>query len=264
LLNGPNLLTVQGVNRSGLRPTNVVDTITITNSNSGAPLPVLINEWMADNAGPFGFPDPADGLFQDWFELFNPNTNAVNLAGFYLTDNLGQPTKWQIPLGAVIAPHGFLLVWADNQPAQNATSANGDLHAGFQLDSDGEVIGLFTPGVVAQHIIVFGQQIENVSQGLFPDGNTNTLYFMTNWTPRAANTLAGPLRIMEITFNAGVVTLTWSAVPDRTYQVEFKDNLEAPAWTPIGGPVSAVDVTASATDSLPPNTRRFYRILRLD
>jgi hypothetical protein len=25
-----------------------------------------------------GYADPADGLFQDWFELFNPNTNSVS------------------------------------------------------------------------------------------------------------------------------------------------------------------------------------------
>ena len=79
---------MQGVNRNGLRLTDAIDTINITNNNSGSPLPVVINEWMADNAGPLGFPDPSDGLFQDWFELFNPNTNAVNLAGFYLTDTL--------------------------------------------------------------------------------------------------------------------------------------------------------------------------------
>src|SRR5207247_3165610 len=124
LFNGPNLLTVQGVNRAGLRLTNAVDTIIITNNGPGAPLPVVINEWMADNAGPLGLADAADGLFQDWFELFNPNTNAVNLAGFYLTDNLSLPTKWTIPLGTVIPPLGFLLVWADNQPEQNAASTN--------------------------------------------------------------------------------------------------------------------------------------------
>ena len=264
LLNGPNQLAVQGVNRSGLRLTNALDLITITNNGSGAPLPVVINEWVADNAGPFGLADPADGLFQDWFELYNPNTNAVNLAGFYLTDNLGLPTKWPIPLGTVIPAQGFLLVWADNEPEQNATSSNGHLHAGFQLNNDGEAIGLFSPGGVAQHAVVFGKQIQNVSQGLFPDGATNNVYFMTNWTPRAANTLAGPLRFAAISFNAGVVTLTWSALPGHAYQVQFKDSLDAPAWTPLGDAVPAVDLTASATDLVPPNARRFYRVLRSD
>jgi len=164
----------------------------------------------------------------------------------------------------VIAPRGFLLVWADNQPEQNAISPSGHLHAGFQLNNDGEAIGLFSPGGVAQHIVLFGQQTQNVSQGLFPDGFTNSVYFMTNFTPRAANTLAGPLHITEISFNAGLVTLTWSAVPTRAYRVLFKDNLDAPMWMPLGGEVSAVGTTASATDSVPPNAHRFYRVIRSD
>ena len=66
----------------------VVPTPGATNNPATTPAPVVINEWMADNAGPDGFPDPADGLYQDWFELYNPNTNAVDLSGYTLTDNL--------------------------------------------------------------------------------------------------------------------------------------------------------------------------------
>lgn len=264
LLNGPNALTVQGVDRAGLRPTNAVDAITVTNSGAGALFPVVINEWMADNAGPLGYADPVDGLFQDWFELFNPNTNAVNLAGFFLTDNLAQPMKWQVPLGTVIAPGDFLLVWADNQPEQNALSPGGHLHAAFQLDNEGEGLGLFSPAGVAQHVLSFGPQGENVSQGLFPDGSTNSVYFMTNFTPRAANTLAGPLQITEISFDGASVTLTWSALPGRLYQVLFKDNLETPDWTLLGVAVSAVGASASATDFVGAGAHRFYRVLRSD
>jgi hypothetical protein len=244
-----------------------VDTIIITNSNSGAPLPIVINEWMADNAGPFGFPDPADGLFQDWIELFNPNPNAVNLAGFYLTDNLGQPAKWQIPLGTLIAPQGFLLVWADNQPSQNATSTNGDLHASFQLSSSGEAIGLFTPAGVVQHAVVFGPQIQNVSQGLFPDGNTNTIYSMSNWTPRAPNHLGPPPSPHSTSIAigpGGTVSLFFSAVPGRTYRVEFKDNLSAPVWTPVGPDLPAAGPTVSASDNAGATPQRFYRVLLLN
>jgi hypothetical protein len=265
LYNGLNQLAVQGLDRNGVRLTNAVDSIIVTNSSAGALFPVVINEWMADNAGPDGFADPADGLYQDWFELFNPNTNSVNLSGFYLTDNLGLPTKWPVPLGTVIAPGGFLLVWADNQPAQNAAYAtNGQLHAGFQLNADGEAIGLFTPAGVAQHVVTFGRQFENVSGGLFPDGATNAIYSMTNFTPRAANTLADRLRITHLAFENGTVTLTWSAIPGRSYRIDFKDDLAAPAWTPLGSTVLALGFTAGATDSPAPSTRRFYRIRLAD
>lgn len=156
------------------------------NNPASAPTPVVISEWMADNAAPNGFPDPADGKFQDWFELYNPNTNAFDLSGYFLTDTLSQPDKWQIPNNTIIAAKGFLIVWADNEPLQNGLNA--DLHANFQLSNGGEAIGLFAPDGTPQSTVTFGPQFQNVSQGRFPTGNTNqTYWFMTNSTPRSAN-----------------------------------------------------------------------------
>ena len=259
---GPtNLLLVQGVDGHGNRPTNALDSITVTNTGSAAPLPVGINEWMADNAPPGGFANPADGLFPDWFELFNPNEAPVNLSGFFLTDDLAVPTRWRIPTNTVIAGRGFLLVWADHQTGQNSGLAGSDLHAAFQLSAGGEAIGLFAPdGVTPQSVVVYGPQMANVSQGLFPDGDTNAVYFMTNFTPRAANTLAVGLAITAISADAQKVTLTWSAIPGRVYRVEYKDRLEAAVWTPWGAQVVAGAGTASAADTMPSLTQRFYRV----
>ena len=265
LLSGPNPLVVQGVDRSGIRLTNALDTITVTNNGSGALLPVVINEWMADNVGPDGFPDPADGLFQDWFELFNPNTNAVPLAGFHLTDSLSQPSKWRIPPGTVIAPGGFLLVWADNEPEQNSLyPVNGQLHAGFQLSAGGEALALFSPGLVAQHAVVFAPQLENISQGLFPDGATNSVYSMTNWTPRTANTLAGREELRVVSFNGTAVTLETQVIPGRSYVIEFKDRLTDATWQPLGEPRTTAGAVLSITDNFAAASQRFYRIKRLD
>jgi len=261
---GGNLLAVQGIDNYGHRMPNALDAITVTNTGPSALQPVIINEWMADNAGPNGLSDPADDLFQDWFELFNPNTNGLNLSGYYLTDNLSQPTKWRIPTNAVIGARGFLLVWADNETHQNTGLPASDLHAGFQLDADGEAIGLFAPnGVTPQSTVLFGSQVENISQGLFPDGATNVFYFMTP-TPRAANTLSAPLPLVEISFNAVEVTLIWNALPGRTYRVEYKDDLSAPAWSFLGDSIEAVGTSAFARDIVAVVSHRFYRIVRVD
>jgi len=261
---GTNLLALQGIDNYGNRMANALDAITVTNSGPSALQPVIINEWMADNAGPNGLADPADGLFQDWFELFNPNTNGFNLSGYHLTDNLSQPTKWRIPTNTVIGARSFLLVWADNETQQNTGLPGSDLHAGFQLSAGGEAIGLFAPnGVTPQSTILFGQQVENISQGFFPDGDTNAVFSMTI-TPRAANTLSAPLQIAGISFNATTVTLIWSAIPGRTYRVEYKENLSAPAWSLLGNPIEADGSSAFANDTVSPISHRFYRILRLD
>jgi hypothetical protein len=260
LFAGANSIRVQGVNSAGVRLTNAIDTIIVTNNGSGAPLPVVINEWMADNTGPYGFPDPADGDFEDWLELFNPNTNALNIGGFFLTDDLTLPMKWQIPIPTIIGPHEFLLVWADNEPEQNGNT-NGQLHAGFQLNRNGEAIGLFNPSGVAQHTVTFGAQYPIVSQGLFPDGSTN-IYYMTNWTPHASNILGVPLRITEATASNGQITLTWTALPGTTYRVHYKDTLRDDAeWVVLGAPVLATGFAATITDA-PPFGTRFYRIVR--
>src|SRR6185436_5071150 len=57
LFGGVNFLAVQGVDNYGNRPGNAADTIWVTNTGPSALRPVIINEWMADNAGPVGLAD---------------------------------------------------------------------------------------------------------------------------------------------------------------------------------------------------------------
>lgn len=261
LANGANALSVQGVDLRGNALGTALDTITVTNTGPGAPQPVRINEWMASNTGPGGYPDPADGLFQDWIELYNPNTTPVNLAGYTLTDDLAVPAKWTIPGGTTIAANGFLVIWADNNIAQN-TPGNG-LHASFQLSSAGESIGLYNSVGVAQHTLTFGPQTSNVSQGLFPDGNISAAFPMPNWTPRYPNTLTAPMEVIDATFTNGIFGLTWTSLPGRIYRVEFSNDLNDP-WTALVPDVPATDATASTTDASAALPRRYYRVRRLE
>jgi hypothetical protein len=259
-----NFLALQGRDSNGALLTNAMDSIVITNSGALAPVPVVINEWMASNGGPGGFPDPADGLFQDWIELFNPNYVPVNLSGFHLTDNLSVPNKWQIPTNTIIPARGFLLVWADGDTNQN--TGGGDLHADFNLGANGESIGLYSTNLTPQHLLHFTNQTQNVSQGFYPDGNTNALYSMTNWTPRAANQLGGlaPPAVTEtLVFIGTNATFTHSALPGRAYRVDYKNQLDAPAWTPLAtnraaGVTVTIDDTGTST-----NAQRFYRVVLL-
>jgi hypothetical protein len=74
------------------------------NNNTFPLASVVINEWMADNTKTIT--NPIDGAYSDWFELYNTGTTTVDLSGFFLTDNLAAPNKWQIPAGTTIAPRG--------------------------------------------------------------------------------------------------------------------------------------------------------------
>jgi len=263
LANFVNLLTLQGLDNRGNPLTNATDSITVTNLGTLPPAPVLINEWMAGNVGPGGFADPLDVLFQDWFELYNPNNVAVNLSGFHLSDDFSVPDKWQIPSNTVIAPHGFLLVWADGDTGQNGFGTNGDLHADFGLSLGGDRIGLYASDGTPQHRMQFGAQFQNVSQGLFPDGDTNSLHFMTNWSPRAGNRLGAPpapqLGGFTVQTN-GNVQFQATVIPGRTYRVEYKDSLNAPGWTALGANRTAAGATITMGDAIGDRPQRFYRM----
>ncbi len=155
-----------------------------TNNPAAAPLNVFVNEWLADNAGTLV--DPADGQFEDWFELFNPGDQPVDLSGYYLTDTLTNATKWLIPSGTLLPAHGYLLVWADGEPGQNVSG--GDLHADFSLSKSGEAIGLYGAGGVLIDAVTFGAQTTGVTEGRFPDGSA-TISALSQPSPRSANLL---------------------------------------------------------------------------
>ena len=137
------------------------------NNGAAAPLSVFINEWMAANTG--FILDPADSDDEDWFELYNPGPTPADLGGYFLTDNLVDPFKFQVPNNGhyIIPANAFLLVWADGETGQNTTD-RGDLHAGFNLRQGGEAIGLFAADGRPIDTVTFGAQSENVSEGRIP------------------------------------------------------------------------------------------------
>src|SRR5258706_5918274 len=116
--------------------------------------------------------DPADNAQDDWIELFNAESFAVDLSGYYLTDDGLNPTKYRVPANGQyrIPPGGFLLVWADNQTNQN-TAARADLHANFQLSSSAGVIGLYAPdGQTLIDFVTYTGEFQDVSEGRYSDG----------------------------------------------------------------------------------------------
>ncbi len=141
---------------------------------------LFINEFMADNDSIIEDPDEP-GAYEDWIEIFNAGSSTIDLGGLYLTDDLADPTQWQVPLGVSIPAGGHLLFWADDDEDQ------GDTHTNFKLGASGEEIGLFdSDGVSEIDSIVFGAQFLDVSYGRSPDGEDDW-GFMATATPGATN-----------------------------------------------------------------------------
>jgi len=145
-------------------------------------IPLKINEIMAANAT--GETD-AQGDYDDWVELHNAGDDPLDIAGMYMTDDLDEPTKWQIPLGdpskTTIAPHDFLLIWMDND------SAASGLHAGFKLSASGETLAVFAAdGLSLVDELEFGEQRPDIAYGRYPDG-TDQWRFLAFPSPANAN-----------------------------------------------------------------------------
>lgn len=225
------------------------------------PLPVVwVNEWMAANSRAWA--DPADGDFEDWFELYNPGEAAVDLSGFYLTDNLANPRLFRIPSGFVIPPRGYLLVWADNEPGQNGVGKG--LHVNFALRQAGEAIGLFAPdGLTPIDTIVFGAQTNDISQGRYPDGAATLAYFQWS-TPGAPNRLTpaglAPTLLAVLWQNSGQFRFTFQLPAPVTYLIEYTEDLRTRQWTPLR-PAQTASGVVEVVDDTPGRRHRFYRVV---
>ena len=142
---------------------------------------LYLNEFMADNDTTLEDPDEADD-YPDWIELYNPGSETIDLGGLYLTDDLADPTQFQIPDGVTIAGGGYLLFYADKDTDQ------GDLHTNFKLSADGESVALFgADGITQIDAVTFTAQTTDVAYGREIDGS-GSWEIQCEATPNSANT----------------------------------------------------------------------------
>jgi len=197
---GDNVLAVQ-VHNSALTNDDLIARVTLSTTGSGARTLVQ----PADTARYFvgtGEPTDADESVDsdvsadyeqdtpdsesDWVELYNAGNAMVNLTGWSLTDDDGEPRKWYFPAGSSIASNGYLIVMCtgfDVGPANGATY----LHTNFKLGSSGEYLGLVnSSGTVISEIAPgFPAQSHFHSYARNASGQ---FVFSDTATPGAANT----------------------------------------------------------------------------
>lgn len=134
-----------------------------------------INEWLAN-------PDGSS----DWFELFNPAAQAVDLTTITLSDDpsiLGRARFLPAPL-SFIGPSGYVQWFADSSPGK------GFDHVNFGLDNLGDTLLLYGrsgTNFVPVDTIAFGLQTKDVSSGRLLDGAASIYAFPGTATPGESN-----------------------------------------------------------------------------
>ncbi len=128
---------------------------------------VVINELMASNTSAIA---DQDGEFDDWIELYNKSTNSIDLSGYYLSDDLADPTKWTIPSGTTIMGNDYLIIWTDKDTTQAG------LHANFKLSADGEGAILTTPALEIADQVYFSSYDTDYAFARVPNGTGNFMW----------------------------------------------------------------------------------------
>ncbi|MCL4176448.1 MAG: lamin tail domain-containing protein [Verrucomicrobia bacterium] len=139
----------------------------------------------------------------DSIELRNLETHAVDIGGWFLSDDLQTPHKYRIPQGTLISAHGYrFFSEADFNPTPGlgssfALSSTGDEVWLFSADAAGQLTGYLhgTPFRAAQNGVSFGRYLNSVGEEFFPAQSQVTLG-TANAGPRV-----GPVVINEILYH---------------------------------------------------------------
>ena len=98
---------------------------------------LIINEIMAD---PITGLTDEEGELCDWIELYNTTDRTISLDNYALSNKENKPFKWRFPQGAVVAPHGYYVVFCSGK--DRADSASSVPHTNFKISAEHDTIVL--------------------------------------------------------------------------------------------------------------------------
>lgn len=191
----------------------------------------VITEFMASNDHTL---EDEDGDYPDWIEIHHPAPcgPAIDLDGWYLTDDPMNPTKWRFPQ-TWLSLGEYLIVFASDK--DRATPGQ-PLHTDFRLASIGGYLGLIMPDgtVVSEYVSDYPPQYTDISYGLAMENGTLTEphieRFFIEPTPGAANSAGSA--------DVGPVISDVTHTPDQPYD---GDNLIVTARiTEVVSPIDSV------------------------
>ena len=161
---------------------------------------IVLHEIMADNETTL-----ADnfGEYPDWIEIRNLSNTAVNLQGWYLTDDEDDLTQWEFP-DKVIGPLEYLIVYASGR---DITDDPDNLHLNFKLSKDGQYLALVRPDLSIAHEFNPGYpelgNDESYGLTVLAGNNTFVTSLLASPTPYEANDTAVVWDFPEFSMESG-------------------------------------------------------------
>ncbi len=160
--------------------------------------PVRINEVSAANST---FVNEY-GKKNDWVELYNTTNEDIDIEGWYLSDNLAKPTKYQISkeqtnANTIIPAHGHLIIWCDK------LNTDQQLHASFKLSADGGTVTLMPSNQAWTDTLPYPAHDMNVTVGRYPDGAYD-VYTLTKATIGKQNILSQYAEVVDQEMLTGI------------------------------------------------------------
>lgn len=146
---------------------------------------VVINEVCSDNRSVLANPD---GEFEDWVEIHNSGSVAVNLSDFFLSDDTLNWDDWQLP-NQMLGPGGYIVFFSENDSVSNQ-------YFDFGISSRGETVYLhdFAGNLVSS--LAVPQLAADHSYGPYLQ-SANDLYYYGSPTPGSSNTTFASLGYAE-------------------------------------------------------------------
>jgi len=192
---------------------------------------VFLSGFNGSEQGDHGFKIP------DWVELYNPSGVSVNLAGWYLSDNQNNVTKWEIPSGSIPA-NGRRVFTLDG-------TGVGSLNTNFKIDQSelNEEVVLSSPsGEVVDIYKIRSMTAIGHSRGRLSDGGQEWGVF-TSPTKNLPNAISGsdycPLPEIDVPSGAhpGSISVTIDVPIGFTarYELNVGTNATARVLDPTAG-----------------------------
>jgi hypothetical protein len=145
---------------------------------------IVFNEIVSKNEG--GLLNDFQN-YSDWIEFYNSSTTDILLKDYYLSDDLSDTYKWQMP-NRYLKGQSHIVIFASDE--------HGDLHANFKISSQGEALYLshIDSGLVDSFPPV--PLLENQAFGRFPDGTAQMGILNTPSPNTTNNTIAQDFSIL--------------------------------------------------------------------